>query len=184
MLAGVAIGLRVLQFIFGVAVLGLSVTLVKAQVYGSAPTTTKYSTFTGGFGVFAAIVGAVGLFIEAIPDIANMALDGLSSVLLLAGGIAWTVGFQGVQCKDNAGRDNVVKMIQNPLLNQGEDGEGRYGFWDYSKEDDENGNRLLSNCQKGFSDQILQFVAFGIGLALIGVGYVRMRRGGTTASYV
>ncbi|KAK4449961.1 marvel domain-containing protein [Podospora aff. communis PSN243] len=183
MLAGVAIGLRVLQFIFGVAVLGLSVALVKAHVYGSAPTTTKYSSFTGGFAVFAALAGAVGLFIEAIPDLVNIALDGLSSILLLAGGIAWAVGYQGMQCRADGGTDNDLKLLNNALINQGQEGE-RYGFWDYDKTRQQNEDHLLSNCNKGLSDQILQFVAFAVGLGLIGVGYVRMRRGGKSASYV
>jgi hypothetical protein len=152
-------------------------------VYGSAPTTTKYSTFTGGFGAFAAIAGAVGLFIEAIPDIANLALDGLSSILLLAGGIAWAVGYQGMQCKDDVSEENNRKLLENSLINQGRDGD-RYGFFDYGKSGPENIQHLISNCNKGFSDQILQFVAFAVGLGLIGVGYVRMRKGGPSASYV
>ncbi|KAK0645472.1 marvel domain-containing protein [Cercophora newfieldiana] len=183
MLAGVAIGLRVFQLIFAIAILGLAVTLVKAQVYGNAPTTTKYSTFTGGFGTFAAVVGALGLFLESIPDLLNIALDALSAVFFLAGGIAWAIGFQGIICKSDASEENARKMIENPLMNMGKNGQ-RYGWWDAGNSDDEREKILLSSCQKGFSDEILQFIACGIGLGLIGVGYVRMRRGGLSASYV
>ena len=170
-----------LQFLFAVVVLGLAVTLVKAQVYGDAPTTTKYSTFTGGFGILAAAAGAVGLFVEAVPDLFNIALDGLSGLLFLAGGIAWAVGMKGINCTTLTG-ENINNMVENGLMNQGKEA-GFYGFYDRNKSSEDNYNTLAGNCKKGFSDEIIQFLSFLVALGLVGVGYVRMRRG-TSASYV
>lgn len=70
-----------------IVVLGLSVDLVKGQKIGDAPTTTKYSTFTGGFGLAVAVLGLVSVFIDTIPTLVVMAADTLSGVLLLGGGI-------------------------------------------------------------------------------------------------
>lgn len=70
-----------------IVVLGLSVDLVKGQMIGDAPTTTKYGTFTGGFGLAVAIMGFASAFIDAIPALAVMAADALSGLLLLGGGI-------------------------------------------------------------------------------------------------
>ncbi|TKW49749.1 hypothetical protein CTA1_3465 [Colletotrichum tanaceti] len=70
-----------------IVVLGLSVDLVKGQKFGDAPTTTKYGTFCGGFGLAVAIMGFASAFIDAIPALAVMAADALSGLLLLGGGI-------------------------------------------------------------------------------------------------
>lgn len=75
------------QGIMAIVVLGLSVDLVKGQKIGDAPTTTKYSTFTGGFGLAVAVIGLVSVFIDAIPALIVMAADAVSGLLLLGGGI-------------------------------------------------------------------------------------------------
>jgi hypothetical protein len=91
MLSVVSIVLRALQFLLGVVVLGLAATLYRAQVYGSAPTTTTYSIVTGCFAAFAALVGAVALFVESLPGIISLGVDAVAGLLLLAGGIVSAV---------------------------------------------------------------------------------------------
>jgi hypothetical protein len=61
--------------------------MIRAQVFGSAPTTIRYSTFTGGFGVLVGLVGIASLFASFIPDLVPLVLDGLAGLLFLAGGI-------------------------------------------------------------------------------------------------
>jgi hypothetical protein len=61
--------------------------LLKLQVYGEAPVTTKYSSFTGAFGIIVCAVGVASLFLSFIPDLVSIALDGLLGLLFLAGGI-------------------------------------------------------------------------------------------------
>lgn len=154
---------------------------MKFHAIGDAPVTTKYSSFTGGFGIIAAIVGFVGLFIDAIPDLVPLALDGLSGVFFLAGGIAWAVGLKDVKCvKDDL---NLTRMLLNGLLNLGS-ADGRYGVAPPGSSEEDLANNLLSNCQKGLADEVFQFLGFALAAGLIGVGYVRMRKGGTATSYV
>ncbi|KAL1859667.1 hypothetical protein VTK73DRAFT_7517 [Phialemonium thermophilum] len=75
------------QTLFGVTILGLSVSLYKEQYYGHAPVTTKYSIFLGAFAVILGFVGALSLFVEPIPAVVPMAFDAVGGLLLLAGGI-------------------------------------------------------------------------------------------------
>ncbi|KAK0714780.1 marvel domain-containing protein [Lasiosphaeris hirsuta] len=181
MLAGVAIGFRALQLIFSVVILGLAVTLIKAQVYDSAPTTTKYSSFTGGFGILVAGAGVAGLFFDAIPDIVNLALDTLAGLLFAAGGIAWAIGIKGITCTSDY---DVEKMLYNGLLNLGtisSGGQTGYGVGAISSTDDEVVSHLKSNCQKGFADEIISFLSFGVAAGLVGLGYLRMRKGGSSS---
>lgn len=70
-----------------IVVLALSVELIKGQRVGDSPTTTRYSAFTGGFGLAVALFGIVSVFFEAIPALVVMAVDAVSGLLLLAGGI-------------------------------------------------------------------------------------------------
>lgn len=105
MLSAVALGLRALQvchtylhpqteklthhnqLIFSIVVLGIAATLIKNQVYGSSPTTTRFSTFTGGFGIIVAALGTAGLFITAIPELVVLGVDAICGFLFAAGGI-------------------------------------------------------------------------------------------------
>lgn len=73
-----------------IVVLALSIELIKTQRVGDAPTTTKYSAFTGGFGLAVAIFGAIATFFDVIPALVVMAADAISGLLLLAGGIVST----------------------------------------------------------------------------------------------
>lgn len=61
--------------------------MIKNQVYGSSPVTTRYSTFTGGFGMIVSGVGLLSLFVTFIPAIVPIALDTLAGFLFLGGGI-------------------------------------------------------------------------------------------------
>lgn len=180
MLAPVAIGLRVFQLLLGIVVLGLAVTLVRAQVFGGAPVTTTYSSFVGGFNVIAALVGMVGLFFDAIPALVTLALDGLAGVFGLAGGIAWAVGLKGISCTSG---DPL--MIFNDLINLGREGNNFGVAVDPNDNNDSILAHLKANCQKGMADEIIQFILFVVALGLVGVGYVRMRKGGSSSgSYV
>ncbi|KAK0701618.1 marvel domain-containing protein [Lasiosphaeria miniovina] len=187
MISAVSFGVRGLQFVFAVTILGLSVALIKAQKYGDAPTTTKYSSFTGAFGIIVCAVGVARLFIDSVPDIVTLALDGILGVLYLGGGIAWAVGLKGIQCTNNDDL-NAANMLLNPLINQGTftypNGAIEYGIIDSTDTRDGAWSKLQSSCQKGFSDEIIQFISFAIAIALLGLGYLRMRKGGSGSSYV
>ncbi|KAK4240403.1 marvel domain-containing protein [Achaetomium macrosporum] len=178
----IPLGLRTIQFLTAVTILGLAAAMIRAQVFGSAPVTVRYSTFTGGFGILVCLVGVASLFASFIPDLVPLVLDGLAGVLFLAGGIAWAVGLRGVQnCKDPDG------MLRNSLLNWGTVGSGdNIGYGVRGPDDDAPTvyNRLRGNCQRAQADEVLQFISVAFALGLIGLGYLQLRRGRGLGGYV
>jgi hypothetical protein len=78
---------RVFQLIFAVIVLGLSVRAAKWQMYDSVPATTSYNAFTGAFAALVAFIGIAAIWVSAIPSLIMSGLDGVTALLLLAGGI-------------------------------------------------------------------------------------------------
>jgi hypothetical protein len=54
---------------------------------GSAPSIIDYGAFCGGASLVIALVGVAACFIESLQGIITLALDGLATFFLLAGGI-------------------------------------------------------------------------------------------------
>lgn len=79
--------IRIFQLLFAIVVLGLSVHAANWQQIGSVPTTTAYCAFAGAFALLVTIVGFASIWVTAIPKIIMSGLDGLTALLLLAGGI-------------------------------------------------------------------------------------------------
>jgi hypothetical protein len=161
-------------------VVGLSVTLLKGQVYGNTPTTTRYSVFTGAFGMIVAAVGLVCLFVQAIPAIVPMVLDALAGLLLVAGGIAFAVGLKGIRCDE----DHADALYGNGLLNEGcitaQDGFPYCGVREGTRTDDQGRelfDKLNGRCKTAMSDEIMQFVLFAVCAILVGIGFLIMRKG-------
>ncbi|AEO70951.1 06bdf356-a8e0-4154-8eca-9029144a05ed [Thermothielavioides terrestris] len=171
----VGLGLRALQILIGATILGIAASLIANQVVGDSPVTTRYATFTGGFGMMVGLVGVASLLASFIPEVVPLALDGLAALLFLAGGIAWAVGLRNL---DNC--NNYQNMLQNGLLNEGTldvDGQTLYGVITPGHEDEAPG-KLRGNCQRATADEALQFISFGLALALVGFGFLQVRRGG------
>jgi hypothetical protein len=78
---------RILQMIFAIIVLGLSIRAAQWQEIGSIPTTTAYCAFAGAFAILVTLIGFAAIWIDAIPNLIVSGLDGLASIVLLAGGI-------------------------------------------------------------------------------------------------
>jgi hypothetical protein len=72
-------------------------------------------------------------------------------------------------------------MLNNPLLNQGsvqfKNGVS-YGVWGDDDSPEDVFKKLRGNCQRGQADQILQSLGFGLALALVGMAYMQIRKGG------
>ncbi|EFQ33323.1 hypothetical protein CGRA01v4_06960 [Colletotrichum graminicola] len=162
-----------LQGIMAIVVLGLSVDLVKGQIIGDAPTTTRYGTFTGGFGLAVAILGLVSAYIDAIPALIVMAADALSGLLLLGGGIAFAIGLRGVTCETPNSQDELDLQWSNELINGGSvkyEGDDKVG-------DKMTQDRLVDNCKKATADQAMQFVTFGFVITTIVLVFLVWRNG-------
>lgn len=101
----------------------------------------------------------------------NLVIEALTSTIQ-----AWAVGLgntHGCVPDDN--------MAGNGLLNQGtlDTPEGPFpGVLDPSHPNKDDGTaKLRANCQRATADEVLQFIAFGFGLALLLIGFLQMRRG-------
>lgn len=162
----VAAILRFFQILFAAVVLGLSVNLAKGQAGSDdwdwldhhVPATTSYSAFTGGFGMFVALIGFVSLFVDFLQGIIMLVLDTLAGICLLAGGIAVAVGLRGTSC------GNPQQMFNNDLLN------GGCGIQDkihYCKYGDGSEDTLKSRCKMDEADSAFMFLAFFVCAGLV-----------------
>lgn len=173
----------------GAVIVALSAIMVKNQVYGGAPTTLRYSVFTGAIAMIIAAIGIICLFIHKIPPFIPMVIDAVGALLLVAGGIAWAVGLKGVKC-DTAYAD---AQFNNPLLNEGciTDKSGHTYCGVNARNADETDSvkyvqkvfdLLNGRCKTGMADEIIQFVAFAVCVILVVLGYFIMRKGGLGSS--
>ncbi|KAJ5198527.1 uncharacterized protein N7498_007644 [Penicillium cinerascens] len=140
---------RAAQLLFSIVVLGLSVTLAKGQGFGSAPAQTGYAAFTGAFGIIAALLGSVALFVDKSDGVITWLVDGVASLALLAGGIVFAVTLKGVHCGDE------WTTFNNVLLNGGcwSDNQGDKGCW-WGKDE------LHSRCVSAEADTAFMFLGF------------------------
>lgn len=69
--------------------LGLSAALIKqyAPGTGKPPSLFDYGAFCGAAGIVIALFGIIACFVESLQGVILLALDGLASFFLLAGGI-------------------------------------------------------------------------------------------------
>jgi len=107
------IAIHALRIILSSAVLGLSITLAKGQIVGSAPSATSYATFLGVLGMVSGAFGIFTVFINVFDGIIVLIIEGLVTMLFIAGGIALAVMLKGGQC------DDVYFTVPNKILNCG-----------------------------------------------------------------
>jgi hypothetical protein len=85
---------RISQILFAIIALALPLALIKGmgpilpgETGDKAPALIDYGAFCGGAGLVIAVFGVAATFIESLQGIVIMALDGLATFFLLAGGI-------------------------------------------------------------------------------------------------
>jgi hypothetical protein len=79
--------LRAFQFLFGIVILGLCVTLIRGHHWGGLPASLGYGAFVGGVTILAALVGIAAVWLEFLDGIVGLAVDALAALLNLAGGV-------------------------------------------------------------------------------------------------
>ncbi|KAK8058773.1 hypothetical protein PG994_009221 [Apiospora phragmitis] len=185
MLSIIAMAVRGLLLLSAAVVLGLSVTNAKHQVFGNPPPETSFGGFTGAFGVLVSLVGLAALFIDKIPTFFVMAADALASIFFLAGGIALTLAMKNVSSCTSGDKLGDLQRVNNKILNGGcTDGGNDVTYCGISSspswKDD-----LHGRCQSVQADYVFEFIGFIFGIAIIALGWVLHKRGGTgTRSYV
>lgn len=166
------------MIIAAAVVLGLSVTLAKHQVVEGPPAETSFASFTGGFGVFAAAIGIAAIFLEAIPSLVPLALDGLSALFFLAGGIALTMAMKDVSCTA-AGQEQDNQRYLNKILNGGCYRLGDCAVREGMRNTEELISELKGRCVRAQADFSFQYIAFVAALACLVMTFLSLRRSGT-----
>ncbi|KAK4674846.1 hypothetical protein QC763_124230 [Podospora pseudopauciseta] len=186
---------RALQLILSITVLALTLTFLKGQVYGDPPTTTKFTIFVAAFTIVVAVANLLGAIWwtwleDIVPTIALMALDGIAALLVIAAGIAWSIGLKdthGCSLGDDDGRGlYFTGLINGGLIDVG----GPQPLAGYLREEDLKSpdlafSRLQGLCHKAVANQSLMFVV-GVALcgSLIGLRFWSYKRGGQKTTYV
>ena len=79
--------LRGFQFLFGIIVLGLSVTLIRGHHWGSTPASLGFAAFVGGISILGAFIGLAATWASFLEGVIGLAVDGLIALINIAGGI-------------------------------------------------------------------------------------------------
>ncbi|OMP83301.1 hypothetical protein BK809_0004682 [Diplodia seriata] len=108
---------RTFQILCAAVVLGLSITLIRSQSYGTVAA-NNYAAFTGGFGLLVGLVGAAAIFIEPLAGIVMVAADALAELFLLAGGIvsSFLLSLQNQAPASTIAAPKQIAMVANALI--------------------------------------------------------------------
>jgi hypothetical protein len=79
--------LRGFQALFGIVVLGLSVTLIQGIHWGNIPISLGFVAFVGGFSVLMAVVSALMYWRDVLQGKIAVAIDAFVALLNVVGGI-------------------------------------------------------------------------------------------------
>jgi hypothetical protein len=78
---------RGFQALFGIVVLGISVSLIRGHHWGSLPASLGFSAFVGGVTILGAALGVAALFLTFLDGMVGLIIDALVALINAAGGI-------------------------------------------------------------------------------------------------
>ncbi|KAK8050710.1 hypothetical protein PG994_012440, partial [Apiospora phragmitis] len=168
-------------FICSAVVLGLSATLAKQQLVGPVPPEIGFSSFAGAFAMVACLVGVAGLWVNSIPGVVTMAMDGIAAVVYLVGGIILTSALKVVSSCSAISDEAQISIGSNKLLTVGCT-TANYGSNPSCSElqvDDPKKDPSISRCQRAVTDYAFDYFGFTLYVAMVFLGYVLARRGGS-----
>ncbi|KAH7061419.1 marvel domain-containing protein [Macrophomina phaseolina] len=168
---------RGFQLICAAVVLGLSISLIKTQVYGRVDA-INYAAFTGGFGMLAALLGIAAVFFTPLSGLIMVGVDALAALFLLAGGIAIAVKLRDVSCSSDSDH-NKSQLGYNELTNKGmiksNDGKPRaVGI--------KNASEGRDRCKKNSADSAFMIITAVICIGSLAMALLAMKRRGGIGS--
>ncbi|KAI1595374.1 MARVEL domain containing protein [Pyrenophora tritici-repentis] len=89
---------RGLQAVFGIVVLGISVSLVRGHHWGSLPATLGFSAFVGGITILGAALGVAGIFLGFLDGTIAIVVDAVIALINLACGVEISSELRGYNC--------------------------------------------------------------------------------------
>ena len=78
---------RGFQFIFGVVILGLSVSMIRDHHWGNLPSTLGFAAAVGGVTILGALIGITATWISLLEGFVGLIVDGFVAIINAAGGI-------------------------------------------------------------------------------------------------
>ncbi|EGY14719.1 hypothetical protein VDGD_05883 [Verticillium dahliae] len=164
----VGVGAWILQTIFALVALALSIDLLRGQLDGAPPGSIQFAVFVGSVGLVVALLGLAGMFVDKIPSNVVMVFDVMSGLLLIGGGIAYAVALGGIECERHESSDEVVgkDWWESPIVNA-----GSQNYHGTRKLD-------LRRCQKAYANQAIQFACAVTALGTAFLCYLAWRRTG------
>jgi hypothetical protein len=134
---------RGFQALFGIVVLGISVSLIRGHHWGALPASLGFAAFVGGVTILGAAIGVAGLFMSFLDGKIGLIIDAVVAIINAAGGIVsircsldlefdqcklleraltWTqllaLKLRGVSCTE-ATIENAAKFASNTIINGG-----------------------------------------------------------------
>ncbi|KAL1621515.1 hypothetical protein SLS54_005536 [Diplodia seriata] len=155
---------RTFQILCAAVVLGLSITLIRSQSYGTVAA-NNYAAFTGGFGLLVGLVGAAAIFIEPLAGIVMVAADALAELFLLAGGIV----------SSSKSDENEYKLYKNELTNGGCIKDNKGNLRDCGSHSVDN---ALDRCVKNSADAAFMIITAVFCMSTVVTALLAMKRGG------
>ncbi|OJD35081.1 non-classical export protein [Diplodia corticola] len=164
---------RTFQIICAAVVLGLSITLIKSQSYGTVAA-NNYAAFTGGFALLVGLIGVAAIFIESLAGLIMVAADALAALFLLAGGIAVAVKLRHLSCSSKSD-ENRYRLGKNELTNGGciKDNKGRLQDCGAHSV-----GSALDRCVKNSADAAFMIITAVLCMGTLVIALLAMKRGG------
>ncbi|KAF2032180.1 hypothetical protein EK21DRAFT_61429 [Setomelanomma holmii] len=173
--------LRAFQFLFGIVILGLSVTLIRGHHWGDFPSSLGFSVFVAGVTILASIIGFCATWVSFLEGIVGLAIDVLIALINIAGGIVLAIKLKGVKCSDTDDLSNAFKLAENDLFNGGwMKIKGKMYAWVASQYGD-NGNKIrdviLGHCRESQAAMVFMFLAAALLIVSGLLAFLRKRKG-------
>ncbi|ORY08696.1 marvel domain-containing protein [Clohesyomyces aquaticus] len=174
----VNLGLRGLQVLFAIIIIGLTANLINGQVFsGTLPAIIAFTMFTGAFGMLGAILGIASNWVEVLQSILMAGIDALTAFFYLAGGVVLAYKLRGLNC-GNTDTVSRAKMTSNELLNggcakfkQGGDKGSLCGYAWYNDAD-----KLNSRCKMNEADAAFMFLSVIVLCASVVMMFLHIKR--------
>ncbi|KAH6878129.1 marvel domain-containing protein [Alternaria rosae] len=164
---------RGFQALFGIVVLGISVSLIRGHHWGGLPASLGFSAFVGGVTILGAAIGVAGLFFSFLDGMIGLIVDGAVAVINAAGGIVLALKISGVDCDADTTIENATKLVLNDIFNGG--CIAKDNCWYYYEKNDP--NTMKSRCKSTQADCVFMFLTVIVLAVTALLAFLRMKKG-------
>ncbi|KAI4951055.1 hypothetical protein J4E86_007564 [Alternaria arbusti] len=166
---------RGFQALFGIVVLGISVSLIRGHHWGGLPASLGFSAFVGGVTILGAALGVAGLFFSFLDGMIGLIVDGVVAVINAAGGIIKVLALKisGVDCDADTSFENAAKLIFNDIFNGGCRADDDCWYWHLENDR----NTMKSRCRSTQADCVFMFLTVIVLAVTALLAFLRMKKG-------